>query len=213
MTKEELFNFFKQEHQSFNLKSFFEKEETKKDNGALILITPNQIIFTRTIDKGTGIGSGMHEDTKFFLTKLLYNIPLNYNEETIEQKDKENYLAESQNIMIRLFNETPIDFYGLCGNIKNIWIDFPKNITTTQLSFLKQLEKEYGEFLREVSIKQEQEITGELIGFSNNKKQAITDHTFQKAIEYAENYLIDDSIEIINEDIIIGNPIQIQKQK
>ena len=213
MTKQELYSFFLNEHKTFKLENFFEKEETKKDNGALILITPNQMIFSRTLDKGTGIGSEYHEETKQLLTKVLYNIPLEYKEETTYEKDKENYLQQNQNIMLRMINETPVYFYGFCGNIKSIWIDFPKTITTTQLIFLKQLEKDYGEVLKQVSIKQEQEIFDKLIGFSNHQNQVMTDHTFKQAIDFAEKYLIDDSIEIIDEDIIIGKTINIVKQK
>ena len=171
------------------------------------------MIPTKTLDKGQGIGSGFHDETKYFLTKILYNIPIKYEEETIEQKDKENYLGGNQNIVLRMLNETPVNFYGLCGNIKSIWIDFPNKITTSQVEFLKQLEQQYGEYLKQISIKQQQEIGGSLIGFKQKDASIIEDHTFKSAIIYAEQYLVDNSLDIICEDIIIGKTLNIQKQK
>ena len=182
----------------FDLKKFFLENGDKKSNGAVGIITPNQMILTKTLDDG----EFDHNPTFQAITEFIYSIPFNYD---IDNQDKyykkELFLKKHQNIYIRMFNE---QFSSLFGNIKSIWIEFPDTITSAQLLFLEYIEDKYGQFLREISIQQNIEDRDPMVGFNNLNGNTILDHSFEKAIQHSKEYLLDDNKDIIEEDYIIG---------
>lgn len=196
--RHEIYKFFKKETEQFDLGQFFIKNQIKKNYGAIGLITPSQLVLTRNIDIGNGIGSGDHNPTCDLLSNLLYNRPLRQVKEIDIEKI---YLLQEQNILIRMFNES---FGQVIGTIKSIWIHFPSKVTKSQIKFLKQLEEEYGEILKRIS--QTQLITDEdpLVGFKDIKGNIIKDDSFNASIIYAEQVLLDNEKDIIQDEIIIG---------
>ena len=64
--------YFKNETMMFDLEKFILDNDITIDNGAIGIITPNQILFVRNLPKESSIkpGSGNHYDTYDFLTKI-----------------------------------------------------------------------------------------------------------------------------------------------
>ncbi len=199
--RKKLYDFFKKEMEQFDLGNFFINDSIKKNNGAIGLITPTQLILTRNIDFGNGVGSGDHNPTCDLLSNLIYNREIIYSKEIEIEKI---YLLQEQNILIRMFNES---FGETIGTIKSIWIHFPSAVTETQIYFLKKLEDEYGEILKKVS--QKQLITDEdpLVGFKDIKGNVIKDNSFNASIIYAEQCLLNKDRQIIPDEIIVGKTI------
>ena len=103
---------YKKENEMFDMSKFFLSNDIVLDNGAIIAITPNQLIITRNNPKEGGkIGSGSHDDTYDILNKVLYDMPLNNRIFEIGSKELEDAVEKNfeiknkQNILIRMINE------------------------------------------------------------------------------------------------------------
>ena len=108
---------YKKENEMFDMAKFILSNEIVVDNGAIILITPNQIVITRNNPKNGGkIGSGSHDDTYDILNKVLYDLPLNNRIFKIDSKELEEAVERNfqikykQNILIRMINITSLIF-------------------------------------------------------------------------------------------------------
>ena len=77
MNKNQLIEYFKRENENFSFENFFTDEDNDLDKRAIIVITPNQIIKTRTPIIGDSKKRADHEPTYNNLTCLLYNIGFN----------------------------------------------------------------------------------------------------------------------------------------
>lgn len=108
-------------------------------------------------------------------------------------------IKNGQNIFIRMINE---------GNEKKhmraICIQFPIKITTSQLVFLKFIEEKYGELLKLTGDKMVRNGEEPLIFFQKKNRENVYCNSFLPAIEYAEDFLIDDVKQVIKEIHIIG---------
>lgn len=188
--EDEYLTYFVHENKIFDLSKFMLNDDVVMDNGACILITPNQLISTRNIPSNNSKpGSGMHDDTNYYLTSALYETDLNRN----------IYIREKQNILIRMINEGKDIIH-----IKGVSIDLPNTITLSQLEFLNYLEDNYGEVLTTISNKMMKYGELPLILFRNKDNKDIFCKSFKELIEYAKNNLLDINKEIIEEKNIIG---------
>ena len=191
----------------FDLIKFMFDDNIVVDNGAIGIITPNQMIFVRNLPKegNNKPGSGNHYDTYDILTKVIYELPLDNRIFARGSKELEYYVERNfdikngQNIFIRMINE---------GNKKKhmraICIQFPIKITTSQLVFLKFIEEKYGELLKLTGDKMVRNGEEPLIFFQKKNRENVYCNSFLPAIEYAEDFLIDDVKQVIKEIHIIG---------
>ena len=192
--KEKYLEFFNNENQTFDFKRFIQNDDIVMDNGACILITPNQLLITRNIPGENGKpGSGMHDDTNYILTSTLYETNLKTNRD----------IRENQNILIRMINEGKDIIH-----IRGISIDLPNTITYSQLEFLQYLEDNYGEVLTSISDKMMQYGELPLILFKSKENRDVFCKSFKDVIEYAKNNLVDPNKKIIEENSIIGLTIE-----
>ncbi len=197
------------ENERFDMSKFILSNKNLVDNGAIILITPNQIVFTRNNPKEGGeIGSGSHDDTYDILNKVLYDLPLNNRIFKIDSKELEEALERSfqikykQNILIRMINEGK----GVI-HMRGIYVELPSSITASQLEFLIYLEEQYGIILKYISNEMVKAGETPLILFKNKERQNVLCNSFEPLIEYARNNLVDKEKEVIEEKHIIGTTI------
>lgn len=198
MQKEEIIKYLQKEIETFDLKQYLKENNKSKDNGAFGIITPNQMILSRTLNEG----KEDHNPTYDKVMKILYSIPLSNSK---EYNSKEQYLIKHQNIYLRLFNEQVIPLFG---NMKSIWIHLPDSVTEEQLTFLKQLEQEYGNFIKQISLKQCEIDQDPLVGFNKLNGETILGDSFKLVIEYIEKNLLNNHNDIVEEDIIIGKTLK-----
>lgn len=203
--------YIKNENDSFDLIKFILDKDISIDNGAIGIITPNQMIFVRNLPKegGNKTGSGSHDITYDILTKVLYELPLDNRIFARGSKELEYYVERNfdikngQNIFIRMINE---------GNeiihMRAICIEFPISITTSQLNFLKYLEERYGEMLKYISKRKVNNGEDSLMFFQKKNRENVYCDSFLPAIEYAEENLIDDVKQVIEEKYIIGQTLE-----
>lgn len=201
--------FYEKETNIFDLNKFISSNDIEINNGAIIAITPNQIVFTRNIPKpNLKIGSGSHDDTYYILTCILYNLPITnrlfvFDDKKLEEDvRKNNYIREEQNILIRMINEGKSFIH-----MRALFVELPKTITNSQLEFLIYLENIYGETLKTIS--KEMVNSGELPllyfkTIDNEDKYCLS---FEPLIEYAKNNLVKDNKHIISEEYIIGTTL------
>lgn len=144
---------YKKENDTFDMAKFILSNDIVLDNGAIITITPNQIIITRNNPKEGGkIGSGSHDDTYDILNKVLYDLALNnrifkINSKELEEVVEKNFqIKNKQNILIRMINEGKSVIH-----MRGINVELPNSITQSQLQFLIYLEEQYGIILKYIS--------------------------------------------------------------
>ena len=196
-------NYYAQQTKTFDLNEFMTTDNTKINNGAIFLITPNQIVFTKNLPKhGAEPGSGFHEDTVDMLNYALYDLSLS--DEELEKTNRTNkYLKEEQNIIFRMINE-----FGVRYSVKGIFVDYPPTITKNQLDFLEYIEQIYGNLLKRISNDLMNEGKGPLIVFKTKENDDIFCTSIDTFIEYAEQNLLVDNKKIIQENHIIGTTME-----
>ena len=204
--RNELAEYYMQEHKNFDFHKFLLNENLLLNNGAIILITPNQIIFTRNNpNEGSVPGSGGHADTYDTLNKIIYGLPLN-NKIYKDNPEYLDYIREAgfqikycQNIEIDIINEG----HGII-HMRAIRIVLPKTITKEQLSFLEYLQSEYGDLLNNISIMMRENFEDHLITFKTKDGKNLYVDNFIPVIEYAKDNLIDNEKKVITENNIFG---------
>jgi len=206
---------YKKENEMFDMSKFFLSNDIVLDNGAIIAITPNQLIITRNNPKEGGkIGSGSHDDTYDILNKVLYDMPLNNRIFEIGSKELEDAVEKNfeiknkQNILIRMINEGKSIIH-----MRGINIELPDSITESQLQFIIYLEEKYGIIFKYLSNEMVKNGETLLIIFKNKDRQDIFSNSFATLIEYAKNNLVDKKKEVIEEKHIIGTTIDDIKSK
>lgn len=200
-------DYFKNEAKIFDFEKFIMDDDVAIDNGAVGIITPNEIAFARNIpNKGCSKpGSGSHDNTNDLLTKVLYDLSLenkmfiNGSKETEYSIMQINEIKNGQNILIRMINEG----YGVIHN-RAICIEFPTKITTSQLEFLQYLEGMYGTLLHTIGENMVKKGEYPLIFFQKKDRKNVFCNSFRPAIEYAKENLVDDVKQVIDEKYIIG---------
>lgn len=203
--------YFKNETMMFDLEKFILDNDITIDNGAIGIITPNQILFVRNLPREGSIkpGSGNHYDTYDILTKVLYELPLDNRKFHRGSKELEYYVERNfdikngQNIFIRIINEGN----GLI-HMRGIFIELPIKITSSQLNFLKYLEEKYRILLKTIGGKMVNNGEDSLIYFQKKNREGIFCNSFLPVIEYVKENLIDDVKQIIEEKYIIGDTIE-----
>lgn len=162
--------------QPFDLEGFFnhfysEKDEEERPYGASVMITSNQIIAIPNVNNY----AGPHRWTLNMIAAEIYGLP-----DEIINADESCRLAD-QNICMHLGNEK---------GTKQIQVFFPSEITKGHLDLLRAYEKTYGKIIKKISIKYENE--GEynspiVLCEDANDKDDVWSHSFNGAINYAEN--------------------------
>lgn len=203
------------ENEKFDMAKFILSNKSLVDNGAIILITPNQIVFTRNNPKEGGeIGSGSHDDTYDILNKVLYDLPLNnrifkINSKELEEAVEKNFqIKNRQNILIRMINEGKNVIH-----MRGIYVELPISITESQLEFLTYLEEQYGILFKYMSNEMVKDGETPLILFKNKDRQNVFCNSLAPLIEYARDNLVDKNKEVIEEKHIIGNTLEDIKTK
>ena len=201
---------YKYENDTFDMSKFFLSNKIVVDNGTIILITPNQIVFTRNNPKEGGkIGSGSHDDTYDTLSKVLYDLPFTNRIFKIDSKELEETLERSfqikykQNILIRMINEGKSIIH-----MRGIYVELPSSITESQLKFLVYLEEQYGLLFKYLSNEMVKVGETPLVLFKNKDKHDTLCNSFAPLIEYAKNNLVDKNKKVIEEKNIIGTTIK-----
>lgn len=201
---------YKHENDTFDMASFILNNEIVVDNGAIILITPNQVVITRNNPKEGGkIGSGSHDDTYDILNKVLYDLPFNKriikteSKELEEEFEKEFQIKNKQNILIRMINEGKSVIH-----MRGIYVELPSTITESQLEFLIYLEEQYGIIFKFISNEMVKDGETPLIIYKNKEKQDVLCNSFAPLIDYARDNLVDKNKEVIKEKYIIGKTIE-----
>ena len=200
---------YKKENEMFDMAKFILSNEIVVDNGAIILITPNQIVITRNNPKNGGkIGSGSHDDTYDILNKVLYDLPLNNRIFKIDSKELEEAVERNfqikykQNILIRMINEGKSVIH-----MRGVFIELPSSITESQLEFLIYLEEQYDVLFKSMSNEMVKDGETPLIMFKNKERQDVYCNSFEPLIEYAKNNLVVKNKEVIEEKHIIGTTL------
>lgn len=176
----------------FDLEEFFnhfysEKDEEERPYGASVMITSNQIIAIPNVNNY----AGLHRWTLSIIAAEIYSLP-----DEITNADESCSLAD-QNICMHLVNEK---------GTKQIQVFFPSEITKGHLDLLRAYEKTYGEIIKKISKKYENE--GEynspiVLCEDANDKDDVWSHSFNGAIKYAETLPKVEKIDTPDE-IIIG---------
>ena len=188
---QEYMNYYQKEISSFNLDEFLLDDNTSQANGAVGVITPNQLVFTRTINSGRG----PHGKTFDTLTSIMYNLPITDEFKINETNNKIYTISTEQNILIRMINEGEGEMHQ-----RGLIFYLPDNITESQVEFLVYLEDRYKTLFQNIS-----KTDGEpLIFFRtlDNKNQYCDSLT--PLIEYAKSNLVTDNKKIISEENYMG---------
>lgn len=194
--------YYKLENNTFDLAKFILNNNVLINNGAIILITPNQILFSKNNpNNDENKGSGTHDTTNDLLTKTIYNLPFDSRKYTDDSKELKciEKIKNDQNILIRLINE---------GNkiihMRAIFVELPTSVTLSQIGFLQYLEYNYGNLLKRISTNMVNSYEDSLIVFNTKKHESIYCHSFEPIINYAKENLLDNRKEIIEENYIFG---------
>lgn len=206
MNKNQLIEYFKRENENFSFENFFTDEDNDLDKRAIIVITPNQIIKTRTPIIGDSKKRADHEPTYNNLTCLLYNIGFNsddnlidYNKLSKDYKNYIDYLQYNQNIAIIMCN------VGV-NHLKLVLIHIPSLISYKQLELLESIENEQGLLLKEISKEINNESKDSLVIFSDFNNKIIKCDSFSAVINYIKsNNMINDDTPRLDEEIIFSD--------
>ena len=207
--RNEYLEHYKRENDAFDMANFILNNEIVVDNGAIILITPNQVVITRNNPKEGGkIGSGSHDDTYDILNKVLYDLPFNKriikteSKELEEEFEKEFQIKNKQNILIRMINEGKSVIH-----MRGIYVELPSTITESQLEFLIYLEEQYGIIFKFMSNEMVKDGETPLICFKDKARKDVFCNSFEPLIEYARKNLVDKEKDVIVESHLIGTTL------
>lgn len=209
-------DYFEKECNLFDLEKFITDNNLRIDNGAIGLITPNEILFVRNLPlkKSNKPGSGSHDVTHDILTKVIYDLPLDNRIFLKDSPELEYYVERNfdikngQNIFIRMINEG----YSVIHN-RAICIEFPKSVTSKQIEFLQYLEDMYGKTLLSIGNNMVKNGEDSLVYFKKNNRESVFCNSFKEAIEYAKENLVDEKKVVIEEKYIIGMTLEDIKNK
>lgn len=157
----------------FDLEKFFNhvfsEDEEETDYGASVIITPNQVITIPNIENYRGY----HIYTVEPVVAEIYELP-----EELTFSNESELLVE-KNIQMRLINE---------WEEKKIVIFFPKKITQGHIDLLRAYQNTYGEIVKEISIRYENEgkYRSPIVLCAHSSGDDAYRHSFEKAIEYAQ---------------------------
>ena len=188
--RQQVIEYLKNQTNIFKFDEYIKEDSIKKDNGVVGVITPTQLIMCHTLNNG----QEYHNITYDEINKIIYDT---------DDKKLLNYIRNHQNIYIRVFNE---QINPIIGNMKSIWIELPTKVTYSQLEFLKLLEQEYGKILKSISQKQVANSEDALVGFIRIDNKTILDDSFEKVIQYSDNFLLNEK-NIIEDKVIIGRTL------
>lgn len=178
--------------QPFDLEEFFDhshsdKDEEERPYSASVIITSNQIIAIPNVNNY----AGPHRWTQNIIAAEIYGLP-----DELAGSYESKRLAD-KNIRMDLINER---------GIKRIEVNFPDKITKGLLDLLRAYQNTYGEIVKEISIRYENE--GEynspiVLCADANNQEDVWSKSFDGAIKYAESLPKVEKIDTPDE-IIIG---------
>lgn len=187
MTKQELIENIKQ----FNIENYYSEDTTGiNENSAVLIITDNQFILT----KSSNDGKEVHATTFSDIYQIIYDIndPNLSNMNKMTKTIRINTQYGKENITARMLNE---------NNQKLFLLHIPEYISRNQYQLLEYFNELYGNILSMLTLEEKQPF----IGIENTPVIPIAN--FEEVIEYA-SARVNDSITSTYEDRnIVGKTV------
>lgn len=187
MTKQELIENIKQ----FNIENYYSEDTTGiNENSAVLIITDNQFILT----KSSNDGKEVHAITFSDIYQIIYDInDLNLsNMNKMTKTIRINTQYGKENITARMLNE---------NNQKLFLLHFPEYISRNQYQLLEYFNELYGNILSMLTLEEKQPF----IGIENTPVIPIAN--FEEVIEYASARVSDSITSTYEDRNIVGKTV------